>query len=151
MRPSSAAPAQEVPRPADRDREIEQRYPFERGGLSVLAFVSSNAKELAREYLDWRAAGGARDSVRGDLPAWEHSRFGAELFHTAHGLLLCAVLCLAYPDDPRARLIRGEPSEGTRKPAQSVEALSRRMQMPHGLGRKGHEARINALKEQAAE
>lgn len=91
-----------------RDALQEAKYAFDREHHhSVLSYVGANQDELAREYLDWRLYS-ARESVRADLSLWEHHRFGAELYPAAHGVLLCAVLCMAYPDDPKSRLIRGE-------------------------------------------
>lgn len=95
-----------------RDAEVERRYVFERDGMSVLAWVSANQEDLAREYLDWRLYG-ARGTIRDDLPTWEHHRFGGELIPSAHAVLLCAVLVEAYPNDPRSRIIRGTDPERT--------------------------------------
>lgn len=71
------------------DREIEGRYSFHRDpqdyGISVLAYVSVHAEELAQEFFEWWA--GSVLPIGEALIKWEQQRFGAALYTSAHGVL----------------------------------------------------------------
>lgn len=85
----------------ERDREIEQRYMYHKDwheqhrdvSQSTDAYVSVHRDDLAEEFYkslgprDLDASGG----IESDLRFWEVKRFGNELHHSAHGMLLYAV------------------------------------------------------------
>ena len=120
---------------------------------SVLGYVYSRLHALAIDYLDWRAEHG-RVGIREDLSLWETERFGSPLYFSAHGMLLFNVLWRAYPADERFSKLGPPPSvapSGLAMPPVEAAVKSQAYQhaMPHGLGRKAHEARVNELLEQA--
>lgn len=142
----------------DREKSIEGRYTYDREGFkSTLAYVTAFRFALAREYLDkWRPSAEDHVSIRADLPAFERERLGSELEVAAHGILLHAVLLVAFPNDDRfrrSRLHAQEPSEaftpGEYRPARPVrlpplgDAVENMPEPPD------HEQRVNELTAQA--
>lgn len=88
----------------ERDREVEQRYMYHKdwsnpqlgNEQSTDAYVSVHRDGLAEEF--YQSLGprdvGASSNVETDLRFWEVKRFGNELHHSAHGMLLYAVKAL---------------------------------------------------------
>lgn len=77
---------------------VEEGYTFhsDHVGQTVLAFVSRNRDDLAREFHEWRPkqASAATSSIWEELLIFEEMRFGKQLYPAPHGVLVHAVECL---------------------------------------------------------
>lgn len=151
MRPTRAR-AEEPERRKDesadeRDERMEQAYNFDRRGeRSTLAFVTTYRDELVEEFFAWRRQQGLEglwtgEDVFAGLRRFERTRFGADLYVGAHGVLLFAVRVKLDPADGGRKIPPGyfdrRLAKGKGLPSKDPDALAAQAARGHRMPRTG--------------
>lgn len=141
---------------AEFERELEGRYNFPRGDdgfTTALGYVDSERDELVQAFWAWKQVGRHDGRLTDLLRTWERQRLGAELYASAHQVLLFAVTDSLSPQYRPRRYGRIQPNRTTQQRKESLnealDAITRARTVPEARTVEATDERKRELREMA--